>query len=125
LITEIENTYATHQPAQVNLALDSVQLNLEKAIPAALIVYELVSNSFKHTLSHHLNPALDITMRQTDHSVSITTADNGEGLPENFSLDNTSTLGLELVNALTQQLSGSIDYEYSDGAQFTLHFPLS
>jgi len=49
-------------------------------------------------------------------------SDNGVGLPDDFDIRNSKTLGLQLVNSLVEQLSGSIDYTVKDGTTITIAF---
>ncbi|WP_440948259.1 histidine kinase dimerization/phosphoacceptor domain -containing protein [Methanosarcina sp. T3] len=49
-------------------------------------------------------------------------ADNGKGFPEDLDFRNTESLGLQLVNALVDQIEGSIDLERGNGTKFTLKF---
>ncbi|WP_231855268.1 hypothetical protein [Methanothermobacter sp. CaT2] len=49
-------------------------------------------------------------------------ADNGRGLPDNFSIEESGGIGLELVKNLVGQLEGSIDYHSNDWTTFTVEF---
>jgi two-component sensor histidine kinase len=49
-------------------------------------------------------------------------SDNGVGLPEDMDSKNTKTLGLDLINTLTQQLDGSIELDRSKGTEFKITF---
>jgi two-component sensor histidine kinase len=49
-------------------------------------------------------------------------ADNGPGLPEDFNLTHTTTLGLQLINDLSRQIGGSVKYEHRNGASFIIKF---
>jgi len=44
------------------------------------------------------------------------------GLPEDFDFKKAKSLGLKLVNSLTEQLDGSIELDRSHGTQFTIKF---
>ena len=50
--------------------------------------------------------------------------DNGIGLPEDFQMDKSGSFGLEIVNILTSQLKGKIDYHSDNGTEFALHFSI-
>ena len=54
--------------------------------------------------------------------LKIEVADNGIGLPENFSFDTTDTLGIQLIKTLVSQINGSIEVSKSPGARFTIIF---
>jgi two-component sensor histidine kinase len=49
--------------------------------------------------------------------------DDGKGLPEAISLENSTGFGLQLVHALTQQLEGTARIERERGTRFILEFP--
>jgi two-component sensor histidine kinase len=53
----------------------------------------------------------------------LVVSDNGIGLPENFDLQKTESLGLQIVVALTNQLQGEIEFERTNGTEFMITFP--
>jgi two-component sensor histidine kinase len=57
--------------------------------------------------------------------VRIEIVDNGVGVPEDLSPDRTQTLGMRLMQALTEQLEGRLSTERQErGTRSTLAFPL-
>ena len=52
--------------------------------------------------------------------LELVVEDDGVGLPEAVRNGNSSTLGLELVHALVQQLDGEIAIESREGTRFTI-----
>jgi PAS domain S-box-containing protein len=48
--------------------------------------------------------------------------DNGRGFPENINFRNSTSLGLQLVNALVDQIEGNIELERGRGTKFTIKF---
>jgi two-component sensor histidine kinase len=48
--------------------------------------------------------------------------DNGPGLPENFEIGKSRSLGMRLVQQLTRQLNGEIKYSFENGAKFLITF---
>jgi two-component sensor histidine kinase len=53
----------------------------------------------------------------------LTVSDDGEGFPKDLDFRTTDSLGLQLVNALTKQLNGTIELDRSQGTAFKLTFP--
>ena len=49
-------------------------------------------------------------------------ADNGKGMPEDVNYKNTETLGLQLVNTLTEQINGTISMKRNKGTIFEIIF---
>jgi two-component sensor histidine kinase len=48
--------------------------------------------------------------------------DDGTGLPVGIDIRDTDSLGLQLVNALVQQLRGSISLEKGEGTSYVISF---
>jgi signal transduction histidine kinase len=101
------------------------------------ILLNLISNAIKHTPS---GGVIKVELQATEDKVSITVADNGEGIPDekknvifdrfrqvNTSLSRTSEgcgIGLSITKALTQLLGGSITFESSLHAGSTFYVTL-
>ena len=50
--------------------------------------------------------------------------DDGIGLPTNIDIEQSETLGLKLINILTQQLHGSLKIRRANGTSFEIVFPV-
>ena len=103
----------------------SVSLAIEQAIPVALIVNELVSNSLKHGLAE-ADGVVTVNFRSlADDRLELEVRDSGKGLPVDFRIDSSETLGFQLVQALSSQIGGALSWTSEDGASFVLNFPSS
>lgn len=123
LVGDIAHTYQPALELEINFDLQKIDLNINLAIPASLIVNEVVTNVFKHAFDKKDQGRLWVTMAQTNDTVSLQITDNGKGLPADFKLtDSTSSMGLQLIDTLTQQLEGEYKYESDDGKT---HFKLT
>ena len=49
--------------------------------------------------------------------------DNGIGLPDEVDFFKTQSLGLQLVNALTKQILGTIELSRTEGTRVSITFP--
>jgi two-component sensor histidine kinase len=54
----------------------------------------------------------------------LSVADDGVGLPESCSLEQTPSLGLHLVGILTRQLKGAATIDRSAGTRIQVQFPI-
>lgn len=107
---------------QVNIV--NVFLNLDTAIPAGLIINELVSNALKYAFPQGRSGAVRITLEVDNQQYFILTVkDNGIGLKPDFNIQQVTTLGLQLVNVLTQQLEGEVQVDSTQGTEFRIKFP--
>lgn len=86
---------------------DDISLNIDTAIPCGLIVNELFSNSIKHAFPENSEGKINIQINHDGEHLKMIIEDNGIGLPEDFEIRNSSTLGMQLVQALIEQLDGT------------------
>jgi PAS domain S-box-containing protein len=97
-------------------------LSLDTAIPCGMIVNELVANALEHAFDAD-GGTLWVSYRPENGRHELRVADDGRGLPPEFDLEGSDSLGLRLVSALTAQLGGELAYESShERTQFTLRF---
>ncbi len=103
----------------INLNIDSILLNIDVAIPCGLLVNELVSNAFKHAFPNNRKGKIYIDMhRVSEEEMILKVKDDGVGLPEDFDLEKTETLGMEIINTLINQFEGELNYINDNGAEF-------
>jgi len=122
--TNLVNAYSI-EPYRIRLVIDikDLQLDINRAIPAGLIMNELISNSLKHAFPNGKKGEITITGRGTPAGIVLSVQDNGEGLPEGMDWRNTSTLGLHLVITLIRQVQGSIEMNRTGGTAFEIFIP--
>jgi PAS domain S-box-containing protein len=108
---------------QCNLDIVNISLPLDQSVPLGLIINELVSNSLKHAFPQGFGE-IKISLIQLSNQYCLIVADNGCGVPIDFDIRASTSLGLLLVNSLVDQLEAELTYDGGNGAKFTLTFPL-
>ncbi|MBF2056622.1 MAG: PAS domain S-box protein [Cyanobacterium sp. T60_A2020_053] len=103
--------------------LEECYLNIETAIPAGLLINELVTNAFKHAFPAGKGEVtINLKVCQPKH-ICLEVKDNGKGLPPQLDWEDSPSLGLRLVRLLTQQLDGEMTVNSDDhGTCFFLQF---
>ena len=123
LTSHLGRTYAGGgEPARVHVNVGSILLGVDLAIPCGLIVNELVTNAFRHAFVDGRTGEVTITMTQNELVYRLTVRDNGVGLPAGFEVRNTTSLGLQLVQTLTEQIDGVLEIQNAGGAEFSIVF---
>jgi two-component sensor histidine kinase/CheY-like chemotaxis protein len=118
-------------PARIGrrLEIDSLPLAIDRAIPAGLILNELISNALKHAFPDNRCGTIAIFGRRENGLVVLSVQDDGVGLAKTVDLRRSKSLGLEIVNILTRQLKGTFQVEdggaIPGGVAWTLSFPAS
>ena len=95
------------------------------ATPLALVLTELIHNALEHGLSIS-GDLVELRINRQAASMTITVADNGAGIPNDFSLELNTNLGLQIVQTLTKnELAGKIEFiKQNIGTQVQISFPL-
>jgi two-component system, sensor histidine kinase PdtaS len=105
--------------------LEELSLPVEQAIPCGLILNELVANSIKHAFLNDTSGTICVELRQVlDHSVFLAVSDSGIGISPPLDLEALSSLGVQLVMTLVEQLEGQLEIIRQPGSTFRITFPL-
>jgi signal transduction histidine kinase len=109
-------------PERVRFSVDAqpVRLDLRHAVPAGLILNELVSNALKHAFPGGRKGSISVGLAMEEGLVALAVRDDGIGLPEPLP---PGTLGLRLVRVLAEQLGGTVVFESASGTTMRVRFP--
>lgn len=124
LATNLLTSYERDSNAiALKLNIDDIKLNIDTAIPCGLIINELISNSLKYAFIPGKPGEISISFQLiSNNCLQLIISDNGIGLPLNLDINNTDSLGLQLVTALASQLEGAIEINRNIGTQFIIQF---
>ena len=125
LIPILLATYST-DPQDVVLNFDAAEvvLPINIAVPCGLAVNELISNALKHAFPEGNGGRIDLVLRQErDNHILLSVTDDGIGIPAGLDIEQTSSLGLQLVSLLTDQLGGNLMINRAKPTCFELRFP--
>jgi PAS domain S-box-containing protein len=122
------NLFASYNlsPRLIRLRQQVIDANLplDAAIPCGLLVNELVSNALKHAFPNGRTGEIYIQfMKNQKDELDLIVRDNGIGIPAEFNIEKTNSLGLRLVRNLARQLKGKLTVYNDNGAVFCLTFP--
>ncbi|WP_114089072.1 sensor histidine kinase [Thalassospira profundimaris] len=110
----------------IHTDISQVFLPIGVAVPCGLIANELLSNALKHAFPDGREGKIDIHVGKTGaNTVKITVSDDGVGLPDNLDIENSVSLGLQLVYMLVDQLHGKLDINRMNPTSLSIEFPLT
>lgn len=115
---------ATDQKLNVAVDIDDVELPLDTAMPCGLIINELVSNSLKYAFTDGRDGRIDIAVTpQGERSYRMTVKDDGVGMKKlPVAGERRSSLGMNLIEMLVDQLNGTLEYRNGDGTTAEIEF---
>jgi two-component system, sensor histidine kinase PdtaS len=102
----------------------NISLNINTAMPLGLLVTELITNALKYAFPGERKGNIVVSLLRDNSHLVLTVSDNGIGCPEDLIIQNSKTLGLQLVNGLVQQLSGSMEMKRDGGTVWIITFPV-
>jgi two-component sensor histidine kinase len=119
----IDKLLLTHdlmdKPFERSISIEKTPLSVDVALPMGLIINELLTNSFKYAYPSVSEAKLTIHLQKKKFHY----ADNGDGLPKNFSPEKTSTFGTQLIMSLSKQLRAKLKFYNLDGANCDITLP--
>ncbi|WP_424357165.1 histidine kinase dimerization/phosphoacceptor domain -containing protein [Methanocella sp. MCL-LM] len=121
-------SYGTGGPVRLKIDADAVSLGIDTAIPCGLIINELVTNALKYAFPDNRIGEIRIELAEIEGEngenshYRLVIADNGVGLPEGVEIRKTSSLGLQIVTTLTDQIRGHIEVKRENGTAFIITF---
>jgi two-component sensor histidine kinase len=124
LIHSLQSNYLLPEKnIRCNINAENIEFDIETAIPLGLITNELVTNAFKYAFNHSNEGKIDVSVIKTaENRYMMEVSDNGTGLPAKYNLEKTKTLGHKLVNLLTRQIEGKINFLVNGGTTFRISF---
>lgn len=123
LVNDIEQRYKMKNKVFVDIQIENIYLDIEKTLPCALILNELITNAFLYAWNDKDEAKLKISMLKEEDEYILKIHDNGKGLDKKIDIYSSSTLGLRLINSIAKlQLKGSLKYKNKKGAFFKVVF---
>jgi len=120
----INSMVDTSKPIEITKRMDSVSLSVTQAIPCGLLLNELLTNCYKHAFTEQQQGTIYIFLQKEDNQITLQIADDGKGMPEDFNINQASSLGMTLVNTLVAQLDGDLSISSDAGTTFEISFAL-
>jgi len=122
LFNELQNAIVDAQKVKTKIHCPNFELDIQEAIPVAMIINELFTNSVKHGFKN-VSDGKIMVKGYFDNDISIIEyRDNGCGIPKNAS--EKKNLGLRLISLLLEQLDATLeDLSPETGVHFKIRIP--
>ncbi len=107
----------------IRMDVDPIELGVHLAVPAALILNELLSNALKHAFPGGRRGEIHVTFRELEPgNLELAVEDDGVGSVDVLVERHTKSIGLQIVRILTAQLGGTLKQEPASGTRIVLRF---
>jgi two-component sensor histidine kinase len=102
--------------------MDTLDIDIDTAVPLGLIVNELLTNTLKYAFPNGRNGKVEIKLeKRKDGILQLLVSDNGVG---KSGITQGTGFGGQLVSLLTRQLNGSMTEENKNGTHILFEFKL-
>lgn len=124
LFKNLKSLYG-HEQKQLTFELNAqgIALDIDTAVPLALIANELLTNTYKHAFAQSTNVIATLTLKKLNaDEYELTYSDSGPGNPADFNIAQSESLGMQLLQGLSQQLMGTLRYQSGSIHCFSIVF---
>lgn len=126
LVEKLVRSYSVHRSTEILLDLDiqSLDLHVEKMMPLALIINELVSNSLKHAfdLNEQASDQISIVLQEADADLILRVNDNGTGVKDLSQIEGNS-FGYKVITSFARKMKAKIEYVTDLGFGVEMRIP--
>jgi two-component sensor histidine kinase len=123
LVEYLRESYAIRQNIAFSLEIENIELDHASAITLGLILNEAITNAIKYAFAETEDGKISISLNHNSNSqILLNIADNGRGLPADFGSKIGASMGMELLQGLTDDLGGSLRIENKEGTHIGIIF---
>jgi len=117
------------QQLRLELQGETIYLPARQATACSLVINELLQNAIEHGFETKQQGLIQVNLEDKGDKVIIIVADDGDGVPEDFRLEQSTSLGLQIIRTLVESdLRGQIHLSQglnNSGLTVEIEFPKS
>lgn len=126
LIHSIDETFSRDTEVDIQIDTPAVELNINQAIPCSLIINEIITNIYKHAFEGRQRGQIQTSITVDGDLLTLLIEDDGVGFKPKIEPEKSSSLGMQLIRVLSQQLGGTFSFDSTgSGVTFKLMFERS
>jgi len=118
----LKESFDALENIHIRYDIDDLKLGVSEAIPLGLIINEAVTNAFKYAFPFHAAGEIAVALKRKGDEIRLTIEDNGVGMLFDPNNEKPSSLGLQLMKGLTQEINGKISFFKDQGTKIVITF---
>jgi two-component system, sensor histidine kinase PdtaS len=123
LVSYLADSFDTKQRIRFELDIEPLEMDVSQAVPLGLILNEAITNSIKYAFPDKKNGMISISLAATGtNQYLLTISDNGIGIPVHVKNKKSGSLGMSLMQGLTEDLDGRFSIENNNGTAIEISF---
>lgn len=123
LVSSIKKTHDYSDRISIHVDCDDTVLNVNQAVPCALILNEAISNSMEHAfVQNNEKGTIRVSFKEQDNKLYVSIKDDGIGIPDHALHSEQPTMGLTIIQTLIKQLSAEKEFKNDKGTELKFSF---
>jgi two-component sensor histidine kinase len=123
LVDYLRDSFNIPKAIQFQLQIDPIELSLTHCIPIALILNEAITNAIKYAFGENQSGIIKILLTfESSNVLLLVIADNGVGMPAGFNINSRSSMGMNLMRGLSEDIEASFKMANHNGTEIRITF---
>jgi len=125
LTENLADCFEMGRKIRFQLDICKVEFPLSHSVPVGLILNEAITNSIKYAFPDGAIGIIEIVLkREGDKGFYLKIRDTGIGIGDNFNIEESSSLGLRLIQGLAGDMQGDFRIANNNGTEIELRFTI-
>ncbi|TGL87219.1 response regulator [Leptospira congkakensis] len=120
IFNEIVSIFPKSVEVKMNITEEPIELNAKLLSSLGIILNELITNSMKHAFNEKTSAVIELKIFREGKKLYLEYSDNGVGIPESVSFEDSPGFGLQLIGMLVDQIEGKISIVRQPLSRFLL-----
>jgi two-component sensor histidine kinase/tetratricopeptide (TPR) repeat protein len=123
LVSYLADSFDTGQKIHFEYNIEPIEMDVSEAVPLGLILNEAITNSIKYAFPESRDGVISISLSSIDSDhCSLIISDNGIGIPLHLNNKKPGSLGMSLMQGLSEDLEGDFSIENKNGTTIKIAF---
>lgn len=123
LIGSLIDAYDSNKTIHLHTDIENHLFRIDTIVPMGLILNEIVSNALKYAFEDRTEGNLKVQLKKTGtNEFSLDVSDDGNGIPEKINFETADSLGMQLIQMLSGQISGKVQLFRENGTRYHIDF---
>ncbi|CAN5621304.1 hypothetical protein BH11BAC3_BH11BAC3_01910 [soil metagenome] len=116
VVSYLKESFSGINHLYFNQQIDAINLDISQAVSVGIILNEAITNCIKYAFPNNAAGNIKVTFKKEENGrLLLTITDNGIGIAEDIYLSQRKSLGMQLMQTLSEQLDGNMKMESNEG----------
>jgi len=124
LIKEIIQVNHSNLTVRTEINIEDFVVDAKLLSSIGIIINEMITNSMKYAFKDRAQGLISVSVEKQGNGITLIYEDDGKGIPDRITLENSKGFGMQLINMLVRQIDGTIALSRNGGTKYVISFRL-